>query len=175
MKKTNIQFHATHIDIFDLVTEMNNKFKIGGIVLFPKFEMIKFRPNFDPSDIGKLDMIVISKFDIPDEDSYRSFMKKVDNSLLITIGKETDEKLYESSIGIWSETEIDPDFKKVITSFKKKLNKGAWVLNPNNNARKYYKTHMYTNNAKLAYEKGIKILPVAGWNLYELKNDHGSV
>ena len=75
-------------------------------------------------------------------------------------------------MGIWSELEIDPDFKKTITSFKKKMNKGAWVINPYNNARKYYKNHMYTNNARLAYEKGIKILPVAGWNLYELKNEY---
>lgn len=172
MKKINIQFHATYIDLFDFVMEMKkNKFIVVGLILFPQFEIIKINEKLDAFDIKKFNMIVISKLDIQKEDNYSTFLKKQDNNLLITIGKELDDELYESSMGIWSELEIDPDFKKIITSFKKKMNRGAWVLNPYNNAREYYKNHMYTNNARLAYERGVKIHPVVGWNLYELKNE----
>lgn len=171
MVKLSIQFHATYIDLFEFVIEMyKNNFSVCGLILFPRFEIIKITEELETCDMKKFNMIIISKLDIQNEDSYESFIKKQDNNLLITIGKESNDELYESSMGIWSEFEIDSDFKQYITSFKKKMNRGAWVLNPFNNSRKYYKNHMYTNNARLAYERGVRILPIAGWNLYELKN-----
>jgi len=30
---------------------------------------------------------------------------------------------------------------------------------------------MHLGNAKLAYENGVAICPIAGWNVYELKNE----
>ncbi len=172
MVKLSIQFHATYIDLFEFVIEMyKNSFSVCGLILFPRFEIIKINEELETCDMKKFNMIIISKLDIQNEDSYDSFIKKQDNNLLITIGKESNDELYESSMGIWSEFEIDSDFKQYITSFKKKMNRGAWVLNPFNNSRKYYKNHMYTNNARIAYERGVRILPIAGWNLYELKNE----
>ncbi|MBQ3891651.1 MAG: hypothetical protein II740_09945, partial [Lachnospiraceae bacterium] len=95
------------------------------------------------------------------------FLKNLDNKLGITIGKETEEKLLESSMWVWAEREIDSDLRRIINSFKKIMNRGAWVIGPNDSSKKYYKNHMYTNNAKTAYENGILICPLAGWNHYE--------
>ena len=172
MKRISIQFHATCFDLFEFIIEMKkNSFSVCGLILFPQFEIKKITEELEAYDIKKFNMVITSKLDIQNEDSYGSFIKKQDNNLIITIGKESDDELYESSMEIWSELEIDSDLKKYITSYKKKMNRGAWVLNPYNNSRKYYKNHMYTINARLAYERGVKIYPVAGWNLYELKNE----
>ena len=172
MKKVNIQFHATHDDLYEFIMEMKKKqYTVFGVILFPQFNILSISENIETSEMMVLDMIVVSKKAISKTDNYRDFMKNQDNNLVITAGKEVDYKLYESSMGVWSELEIDSDYKKIINSFKKKMNRGACVLNPYSNIKKYYKNHLYTCNAKKAYEKGVKICPVAGWNEYELTNE----
>jgi hypothetical protein len=49
--------------------------------------------------------------------------------------------------------------------------KGAWVVNPNNGAKEYYKNHCYTSTSKELFQKGIKIAPYAGWNRYILNEE----
>ncbi len=82
--------------------------------------------------------------------------------------KETE--LSESSMGVVSDDTIDALWEKVIRQFKKGLLKGAYVVTPNGNSR-YYPGHWYTQGAKDAYEKGVRIRPLAGWNQYILKRE----
>jgi hypothetical protein len=62
-------------------------------------------------------------------------------------------------------------WKKIIIEFKKKLFKGAWIINPNIEEKHYSKNHYYTENAKKEFLKGVKISPIAGWNYYLLSSD----
>ena len=173
MKKMVIQFHATHDDLLRFVLEMiKNGWKIGGIILFPEFSIKCVTEDLNASDINDFDMIIISKKLIQTADSYEDFINNQDNNLGITVGKEKDDKLFETSMWTYTELEIDPDWKKMINLIKKRMNRGAWVINPYNKNRKFDKSHMYTDDAKMAYEKGVKICPIAGWNIYELTNEN---
>lgn len=168
-----IQFHATHDDLLRFVLEMiKNDWEIGGIILFPEFNIKCVTKNLNASDINDFDMIIISKQPIQIADSYEDFIKNQDNNLGITVGKEKGDKLFETSMWIYTELEIDPDWKKMINLIKKRMNRGAWVINPYNKNRKFDKNHMYTDDAKTAYKKGVKICPIAGWNIYELTNEN---
>lgn len=172
MKKTSFQFHATSVDIHSFVVEMIGKgFFTSGIKTYPVFEIFLDITMMTPKEINDLDMIFISKSKITIVDNYKEFIAKQDNNIGITVGKERDGKLFESTMWIYSESEIDSDLMKYIKNFKKKLNRGAWLKSPFSNQRKYFKNHMYTTNAKIAFENGIIICPIAGWNTYELTDN----
>ena len=169
MKKISVQFHATSIDIHDFVAEMIGKgLHACGIKVYPSFEIVLDITKMTPVETNDLYMIFISKSNIPMADNYKEFISKQDNNIGITVGKERDGKLFESIIWMYSESEIDSDLKKCINSFKKKLNRGAWLKNPFDDNKKYFKNHLYSDNAKRAFESGVTICPIAGWNTYEL-------
>ena len=78
----------------------------------------------------------------------------------------------EMIMWISSEIDIDADFKKIINKFKGSMHRGAWGIGPGPNAKKvFYKNHLYTERAKIAYEKGIKLCAYGGWTYFELPND----
>ncbi len=52
----------------------------------------------------------------------------------------------------------------------KKNNLRAYVATPSG-YQQYYPKHWYTVGAKMAYERGTIIKPIAGWNHYILKNE----
>lgn len=169
MKKTSVQFHATSIDIHNFVAEMIDKgLYTCGIKIYPVFEIFLDITMMTPMEINELDMIFMSKSNIPIADNYNEFIAKQDNNIGITVGKECDGKLFESTMWMYSESEIDSDLLKCINSFKKKMNRGAWLKSPYSDTKKYFKNHLYTENAKKAFENGITICPIAGWNTYEL-------
>ena len=173
MKRVNVQFHATIDDIYDLIYSIlgTGRFNLVGVSFFPNYTVESIYKNISIINIQKYNWIVISKHNIQISNDHNEFIKMQDNNLVIEIGKINENIIKESTIQIFSTTEIDSDWKRIINKFKKNLLRGAWVLNPYNNAREYYKNHMYTNNARLAYEKGVEICPIAGWNLYELTNE----
>ncbi len=167
--KTSIQFHATSVDVFDFIQEMMNKgFKVCGVRMFPDFKIIGDFKELRPADINDIDMIIISKVDIHTADNYKEFIAKQEGNMGISVGKEKDGKLFESAMWMFTENEFDPDLKKAMTAFKKKLIRGAYMMDSYGNTKKYDKEHLYTLNAKLAYENGVTICPIAGWNVYVL-------
>ena len=89
------------------------------------------------------------------------YLKEKRGDLIISLGKEEETELSESSMGAVSDDTIDALWEKVITHFKKGLLKGAYVVTPNGNSR-YNPGHWYTQGAKDAYEKGVRIKPLAG-------------
>lgn len=172
MKKYSIQFHATSVDILEFLDEMiKSGYNVCGVTLHPNFEILLEIKKSNPTDINCLDVIIISKTKVKTADNYNDFITKQDNNIGITLGKERDGKLFESIMWIYSECKIDTELKKAMNNFKNKMNRGAWVKDPYSNIKKYYKNHLYTNNAKLAYENGVTICPLAGWNTYELTNE----
>ena len=171
MEKLSIQYHATHEDILEFISAIDERYVVGKVILFPDFKVVEVGKEAKAAEIEDADMLVISKSNIQQSDDYNSFIKMQDNNLVIRLGKEHDNKLYESSMFVWTERELDNDFVKIIKSFKKQMRRGAWVLNPNSGVKKYYNNLLYTDRARQAYEKGVTICPIAGWNLFELTND----
>ena len=146
MSSTSLQFHATTYDIYKFVIELlgNSQYNACGIILSPKFKIYE---------------------------NYKDFSENQDNNIGILLGYNDTDTIKESSMWIKSEDVIDKDFKKCINRFKNNLIKGAWIVNPYTGDKAYYKNHKYTINAKKAYESGIKICPMAGWNIYELVSE----
>lgn len=170
MKQMNLQFHATYDDIYELINSIiiECRYSIKGIMLFPKYTIEKY--DFH-NEIKKYDYIVISKNSILEANNNYEFMRLQDNNLIIEIGISSSTEIKESSISIFSEGPIDSDFKKVINKFKKSMHKGAWGVGPNpNSARVFYKNHLYTERAKIAYEQGVKLCAYAGWTYFELSD-----
>ena len=169
MKKINFQFHATDEDFVNFIKEINSDNKIYGVTRFP-YSILNL--NFDEisiSTIKKYDLLIISKHNFEKFDNYKTLINNQDNNLIISRGYSDNTKLVESAIWIYSEGEIELEFKKYISSFKKSMLQGAWVVNPILNTKAYYKNCRYTNNVKKSYENGIKICPIAGTNYYELE------
>lgn len=77
-------------------------------------------------------------------------------------------ELSESSMGAISDEEIDRLWKNMISKFSRGLLRGAYVVTPTG-IQAYYPKHGYTEGARRAYERGVAIKPVAGWNLYRLE------
>ncbi len=173
MSKINFQFHATTKDISEFVfnTLNNQQYIACGVILFPSFELENISVDSNITDFNRYDMIVISKEKIFFCDNFREFISKQDNNLGITIGHEEENKLTESSMWVYSNTLIDQAWKRIINKYKKSMLKGAWVVNPITKKKSFYKNHRYTIGAKEAYEKGIIIKPLAGWNQYILKTE----
>lgn len=170
VSKTNLQFHAMPEDIYKFIKKLLQEkcYSVCGVILFPDFVAKSIEDELTIDDFTKYDMVVISTQEIQYADNYRDFMRCQNNNLGVTIGHEVDNKLKESIMWVFAEHEIAQAWKTIIGRFKRNLLKGAWVVNPISGEKDYYKNHRYIINAKKAYEKGMEICPIAGWNKYEL-------
>lgn len=170
MAQTGIQFHARKSEIIDFVQEIveKNDLRVYGISIFPKYES-KEISSFDYDKCKNFEEIIVckNKLNIEDEKQYGEYLDQKKGDLFIDLGKDDGVELVESSMGVLAKDSIDILWKKIITLFKKRLLKGAYVATPQG-YKKYYPKHWYTVGAKEAYEKGIVIKPIGGWNYYML-------
>jgi len=174
MKKLCVQFHATAKELVEFMKKVvaDNKYNICGVRYFQFTIETLSMMELNESEIKKYEHLVIAKSSIPAADNNAAFMSLQDNNLIIDIGAdENDAVLKESAFTVFSEEGIDADWKKAIADFKKQLHKGAWAVNPSANTKDFYKNHLYTEGAKQAYERGVRIVPVGGWVYYELKQE----
>lgn len=177
MSNLNLQFHATKQELIAATKEWvksNNLFMVC-IQLSPLFtcELVG-RDKFDEKKkvIENSDIISLYRFE-PDvtSKSYLEFVKSNENGLIITMGKQEEDTLKESIISTSATDECTSRlWRKVVNNFKKEMLKGAWVVNPHNGAKEFYKNHYYTISAKKAYDKGAKVVAFAGWNTFLLDN-----
>lgn len=175
MAKMNVQFHATLEDIYDFIVDMfSRKYIIKGIIIFPEFEIHDITEDIIMEDIKSYDIFCISKYEIIDIKSYKEFCKNRSNTIGIDIGtrKPSQTSITEMIMWIGSDNEIDSDFKKIINKFKRSMHRGAWGVCPGPNPEKYfYKNHLYTERAKIAYRQGVKLCAYGGWTYFELPDD----
>ncbi|MBU5484236.1 hypothetical protein KQI86_07825 [Clostridium sp. MSJ-11] len=173
MKKINFQFHARNDEIADFLqcVVAENGLKAYGIILFPYCrEDISEEICINYNKVKKYKLIVLSRrgAEIAVEEQYDQFIFECRGDLFITIGKDNGIELFESAMGAVSDNDIDKLWIKIISHFKRRLLKGAFVTSPNG-LSKYYPNHRYSDGAKQAYDSGVIIRPIAGWNYYELK------
>ncbi len=168
MRKTGVQFHITMKEMTLFLEEImrENKLKCYGYIYFPEHQIVEINA-FSTEEIKKYNEVWISREGKDFSLSSKDILTSRGGDLIIHLGKDDGEELSESAMGVVAEEEIDLLWKRVINRFKRKLLKGAYVVSPSG-MKGYYPNLRYSAGAKEAYDNGIVIKPVAGWNHYEL-------
>lgn len=169
MKKTSVQFHITIKEMMLFIEEIvsTNELKCYGYIYFPENQIIEIM-TFSLEEIKKYNEIWISHTEKNLSLSEKDILSSRGGDLIIHLGKDDGQELVESAMGVVAEEEIDSLWKRAINRFKKKMLKGAYVVTPSG-IKKYYPNLWYSVGAKEAYDKGVIIKPIAGWNHYELR------
>ena len=171
MKRMNFQFHAKKEEVLKFLLECmdKNDLTMVGVKLGKDFFCKEIKSDHDISLLYEYEIFILSRDSIAiTENSYNEFITKQKGNLVIQLGEENRKILRESSMGVLAENEIDVLWKSILNKFKRKLLKGAWVINPNNGRKGYELSHRYTIGAKEAYNGGIVIGAWAGDCIYEL-------
>lgn len=174
MAQICIQFHAKKNEIIDFIRDVvdENHLKAYGITIYPEYDAKEIFLSGEEKYENFSEIIVCKNWiEISSKEQYNEYLNEKRGDLIIFIGKDDETELVESSIGAFSSGNIDAFWKKVIAQFKKKLLKGVYVVTPSGRSR-YYPKHWYTIGAKEAYERGVAIKPIAGWNRYLLKEEN---
>lgn len=173
MARMTMQIHVTKEDFFTFISEMAQKdFCIKGIKTDPDFEIFSIGKDFSLKQMENMERVFISKKEIEEAQSCRTFMQNTLNTIGIEFGIEKQDSLSESRMWIVSEGEIDPELKRIYTNFRKNMIKGAWVICPDPNVgKRYKKNHYYTMNARKANKSGMKMFAFAGCSYYDLDMD----
>ncbi|WBW95241.1 hypothetical protein [Oceanirhabdus sp. W0125-5] len=178
MAKIDSQFHGTPEEITDFIKDCVKLYKLYlvTIQLFPSFkaELYYEEENLDKLKVTNDIRLICVYRDKPDmsESSYLEFLKVNKDCLVVTLGKHKGDTLEESSLGSVTE-DIDSLklYRKIIKNFNSMTITGAWVINPYNGAKEFYKYHRYTHLAKKLFEDGTKMIPLGGWNFYILNEE----
>lgn len=170
----NFQFHAKKEEVLKFLLECmeKNALTMVGVKGGKNFFCEEIKSNHDISLLYEYQMFILSRDSIAiTEGSYNQFITKQKGNLMIHLGEENNKILKESSMGVLAEGEIDALWKSIVNKFKRKLLKGAWVINPNNGGKGYERSHRYSIGAKEMYNRGIVIGAWAGVCIYELREE----
>ena len=91
-----------------------------------------------------------------------------ENSLFVHTGA-SDACIRESSAGLKGEGPEFDYWKKRLSKLKRTFRKGAYLASPYFGSKTYYKNTYYTAGAKAAYDRGVKLMQVAGNQYYLLE------
>lgn len=180
MPKISVQFHALPEEIIDYVKVWSKEFGLFIVIieLNPSFTVnLITDEEYKNNELCNARRICLYLKN-PDlnQRSYSEFLNKNPDCLSVAIGKYSENKLEESIIGTQTQnTESLKIWKKIVKKFNANTLSGAWVINPYNKAKAFYKEHRYTESAKKLFKEGVNIVPVDGWNKYflchELENE----
>jgi hypothetical protein len=171
----NFQFHATKKEITEYLKECTKMYELFMVCiqLFPMYTCEVLNKNeleYNSMVIDNSQVICLFHYKpITSPKKYIDFIKMNSESLIFTIGQQDDNFIKETLITANAKNDvIMKNWKRILSDFKKNMLKGAWVVNPQNGAKEYYKNHRYTYLAKKAFEDGIEIKAFAGWCIYLL-------
>lgn len=171
MKQTGIQFHALNSEVVNFIKEAakKNDLRVYGVTWFPQYSARElFLDEGDNWENCNEIIVCRNEIEISHEKLYDEYLHKKCGDLIVMLGHDDGKELVESDMGVISNDDIDRLWKNMIANFRKKLLRGAYVVTPTG-SQKYYPKHGYTLGAKRAYERGVVIKPLAGWNLYRLE------
>ena len=92
-----------------------------------------------------------------------------ENSLFIHANIAPDGCIRESSAGLKGEGPEFDYWKKRLAKLRRSFRKGAWLFSPHSDAGTYLKSQYYTDGARAAYHRGVKLMALAGWNYFRLE------
>lgn len=165
MTKINLQFHATREEIIEFIKTTVDEYNLFLITveLFPefKFKMISTNDFMQELDIIRNSRMIFLRLDKPELTftEYNKLLKENQNSLVFSLGKQTDTLLEEFSLSTMvTEPETLILWKKIINGFKRILMKGAWVVDSISGNMRFYKNHYYTPLSQRMFMEGLKIV-----------------
>ncbi|MBQ9083914.1 MAG: hypothetical protein IJY28_10560 [Clostridia bacterium] len=156
MKKSSVTFLSTRREIVDFI----EKIRAGAEVTITT-----------ANDENELSVL---QADAPITDDCRyvyinlGAVFEKEHGLFICMGQDDQTCIKESLISVAGDGYEFEYWKKKISQFKRTLLKGAYVVNPHFDRKAYYKNVYYTTGAKAAFDHGIQMKPMAGWNFYLL-------
>jgi len=172
MKKSIIQFHATPEELFEFLNCLRNEVKFSVAIIGWKPFSLKLVSKYEEFDFNKLGTIGKSDFirvvissseSLTPADSEGRFYNQNAGSVTIDIGVYSDNSLGESALSFMSSNIDEIEFaNKIISRLKKITSAGVMAVNPDTGAESIIKTHRYTQAAKMLYDSGIRIMPIAG-------------
>lgn len=176
MKSIAIQFHATTEELLEYVVSVSveHGLVITMMVLKPfSLTTLDSEPSLgeitDKLQQGDLRLVLNTENPNNDVISPNKFLDANPGSILIDVGTLSDSGLKESALSFMSDQKDKVLIAGKLASKLKKLTKaGAIAVNPVTGAEANIRSHRYTNGAKLMFNEGVKILPIAGNSLYKL-------
>ena len=135
--------------------------------IFPEFTEKSIDLNEQLHIDDSIQFVILTQNDTISK-TYKEMTIRHKGDLDVRLGIDNGYELYESDMGVLSDNEINSLWKSCISSWKRRLLKGAWRVNTIRNTKIYNKNIKYTPLALEAYQNGVTILPYQGWIKYEL-------
>ncbi|KZN66403.1 hypothetical protein [Pseudoalteromonas luteoviolacea] len=178
MKSISIQFHATTEEIFNFVASVSSELGlIITMMILKPFNLERVEGEFSLCNLnakleeGDLRLVLNTNSPCLESKSPNSFLDENPGSIVIDIGSLSSLGLQESALSFISDEKAKISVANKVASRLKNITKtGAVAVNPVNGAEAKIRSHRFTEGAKLKYDEGIKILPVAGNSLYKLSD-----
>jgi len=176
MAKINIEFHAIPSETMRFIKGCVEEFNLHIFT-------INISPKYTVNLLNKEDDHVLENIPLNDNNTiylyqkkpdmtsnnYLDFMNKNPDFLSIFVGKYYDNHLQESFLAYQTENKKCLEvWKLIVKKFKNATLSGAWVINPNNGLKEYYKQHRYTEGARNLSLNGVRCEALVGWNYFIL-------
>jgi len=176
MKSISIQFHATTEELLNFIVSASSELGlIMTMMILRPFNLKIVEGGLTHSELasklkeGDLRLVLSTNSPSIDSTSPNSFLDKNPGSIVLDFGRLSDLGLGESALSFISDEKDKISIANKVASRLKKITKtGVIAVSPINGAEVKIPSHRYTEGAKLGYDEGIKILPIAGNNLYKL-------
>ena len=161
MPGTIVQFLATKEDILNILEwfRSDRDMVIAASHFSDPWDQILLLPN-EPTDWIKNSTYFYLKLGTRFSE---------ENSLFVHAGV-SDDCIRESSAGLKGEGPEFDYWKRRLTKLRRIFRKGAYLASPYSDSKTYYKNTYYTDGAKAAYDRGVKLMQVAGNHYYLLED-----
>lgn len=173
MKKMMIQFHATPEELVDYANSITSELGLFMAVMVLKpFALRKADGNLSVDELsinGDIRVFFATQKLSMDASSPNHFYDLNPAAIGLHIGRLSEQGLGESTLAYMSDDKASAVIASKVASRLKKLTRsGVIAVNPVNGIEGSVRSHRYTSGAKKLYDKGIKMLPVAGHVFFKL-------
>lgn len=179
MKTMQVVLHALPDELLSVVKTWLSK---GGF----RAAVLRIGPRFSAAEVASVNeldadvsargvpfrvCLTSSRFDLPVV-SLHEFMTRNVAECIVDFGAMSDEGLKESSVSVSStDSEQSAFWSSALKKLKSTTRSGLWAVSPINGARKFFNNKRYTEGAAKFAKSGRKLLPLAGWNFFEIDHD----
>ncbi|MFC4701777.1 hypothetical protein ACFO4O_16620 [Glaciecola siphonariae] len=173
MKKIMIPFHATLEELVEYIHSVSSELGLFITVMSLRpFELkeIEGKLSLDELSVDRdIRVLFSAKRPSLDASSSNRFYDSNQGVIGLHIGRMTKQGLKESVLAFMSDDNKHVAMANKVASILKKATKaGAIAVNPVNGAEANARSHRYTIGAKMLYEEGIRLLPLAGHSYFKL-------
>lgn len=171
MKKTMLQFHSTPTELVEILKQHRIEVGFSIAVIYSSPFSLKLFSKTEAFDLDSLVVgkggnfrIAISTNDFSNGVSTQnSFFDNHPGCVVVDIGCQSSRGLEESAVSSMSSDPIAIKFSdSLVSKIKKVTRTGVVAVNPKTHAESKLRNYRFTIGAKMLFDRGVKILPVAG-------------